>query len=108
QAMESVEPLMRDKRHEMHFAGNTGDLHVDGDSARLVQCVANILTNSAKYTDPDGTIRVEAGRDGADAVITISDNGVGIPEKLLPQIFELFVQSDRTLDRSQGGLGIGL
>jgi two-component system, sensor histidine kinase len=108
QAMESVEPLMRDKRHKVQVAIRTGDLHVDGDSARLVQCVTNILTNSAKYTDPDGDIRVEAMRDGPDAVITISDNGVGIPAELLPQIFELFVQSDRTLDRSQGGLGIGL
>jgi signal transduction histidine kinase len=108
QAMESVEPLMRDKRHAVEVSVGTRDLHVDGDSARLVQCVTNILTNSAKYTDPDGEIRVEARREGREAVVTISDNGVGIPQELLPQIFELFVQSNRTLDRSQGGLGIGL
>ena len=108
EAMESVEPLMRDKRHTVQVAIPTGSLYVDGDSARLVQCVANILTNSAKYTDPAGEIRIDVDRDGPDAVIAISDNGVGIPEELLPQIFELFVQSDRTLDRSQGGLGIGL
>jgi CheY-like chemotaxis protein len=107
-AAESVEPLMREKRHKLQVEIRAGDLHVDGDSARLVQCVANILTNSAKYTDPDGDIRIEAKRDGPDAVVTICDNGVGIPAELLPQIFELFVQSDRTLDRSQGGLGIGL
>jgi signal transduction histidine kinase len=108
QAMESVEPLLRDKRHNLQLSMSTANLHVEGDSARLVQCVANILTNSAKYTDPDGEICVEAKRDGQNAVISISDNGVGIPAELLPQVFELFVQSDRTLDRSQGGLGIGL
>jgi signal transduction histidine kinase len=108
EALESVEPLMRDKRHSVQVSIPTRNLYVYGDSARLVQCVANILTNSAKYTDPSGKIRVEAQRDGPNAVITISDNGVGISEELLPQIFGLFVQSDRTLDRSQGGLGIGL
>ena len=108
EAMESVEPLVREKRHTVHVSTRIGNLHVDGDGARLVQCVGNILTNSAKYTDPDGVIHVAAKCDGAEVVITISDNGVGIPPELLPQIFELFVQSDRTLDRSQGGLGIGL
>lgn len=108
QALESVEPLMREKRHKVRVSSRFDDLYVDGDSARLVQCVANILTNSAKYTDPDGEIHIDSLRQGSDAVISITDNGVGIPEELLPQIFELFVQSDRTLDRSQGGLGIGL
>jgi signal transduction histidine kinase/CheY-like chemotaxis protein len=108
QALESVEPLMREKRHKVRVSSRFDDLHVDGDSARLVQCVANILTNSAKYTDPDGEIQIDSHREGEEAVICISDNGVGISQELLPQIFELFVQSDRTLDRSQGGLGIGL
>jgi len=83
-------------------------VYVNGDHARLVQCVANVLTNSGKYTDPGGEIRVEVHSDGGEAVITITDNGVGIPAELLPQIFDLFVQSNRSLDRSQGGLGIGL
>ncbi len=108
QAIESVEPLMREKRHKLLPAVAKEELHVDGDSARLVQCVVNILTNSAKYTDPDGEIHVGSRRDGDEGVIAVRDNGVGIPTDLLPQIFELFVQSDRTLDRSQGGLGIGL
>jgi signal transduction histidine kinase len=108
QALESVEPLIREKRHRVVISARLENVYLDGDGARLVQCVANILTNSAKYTDPEGEIRVDAHWDGNEAVISITDNGVGIPPELLPQIFELFVQSDRTLDRSQGGLGIGL
>lgn len=108
QALESVEPLMRENRHKVFVAGGYGPTYVRGDHARLVQCVANILTNSGKYTDPGGEIRVEMLRDGGEAMITITDNGVGIPAELLPQIFDLFVQSNRSLDRSQGGLGIGL
>jgi CheY-like chemotaxis protein len=83
-------------------------LYVNGDGARLVQCLANILTNAAKYTDAGGEIRIEAHVETGWAVVSITDNGVGIPQELLPQIFDLFVQSDRSLDRSLGGLGIGL
>jgi len=108
QALESVEPLMRENRHKVFVASGYGPVYVNGDHARLVQCVANVLTNSGKYTDPGGEIRVEVHSDGGEAVITITDNGVGIPAELLPQIFDLFVQSNRSLDRSQGGLGIGL
>jgi signal transduction histidine kinase len=105
QALESVEPLIRENRHKVFVAGGYDPVYVNGDHARLVQCIANILTNSGKYTDPGGEIRVEMRSDGADAVITITDNGVGIPEELLPRIFDLFVQSHRSLDRSQGGSG---
>jgi two-component system, sensor histidine kinase len=108
QALESVEPLMRENRHKVFVAGGYAPAYVNGDHARLVQCVANILTNASKYTDPGGEIRIEMHSDGRRAVITITDNGVGIPAELLPQIFDLFVQSNRSLDRSQGGLGIGL
>jgi CheY-like chemotaxis protein len=83
-------------------------LYVVADPARLVQCVGNLLTNAAKYTDPGGQIRVELRRDAEQAVISISDNGIGIPEELRPHLFDLFVQGTRTLDRAQGGLGIGL
>src|SRR5581483_4384107 len=108
EAMESVEPLVREKRHRVLLAAGNGPLYVSGDSARLVQCIANVLINSAKYTDPDGEIRIDVCELHATAFVTITDNGIGIPEDLLPQIFEPFVQSHRSLDRAQGGLGIGL
>jgi CheY-like chemotaxis protein/anti-sigma regulatory factor (Ser/Thr protein kinase) len=81
---------------------------VNGDPARLVQCVTNLLTNAIKYTDSGGQIHVESRAEGDLAIIEIRDNGAGIAPELLPRVFDLFVQSQRTLDRSQGGLGIGL
>jgi signal transduction histidine kinase/CheY-like chemotaxis protein len=107
QALESVDPQIKEKRHTIHTAVLPG-LYVEGDSARLVQCVSNILTNAVKYTDLGGEINVTLALEGDEAVVTISDNGIGIPADLLPRVFELFVQNDRSLDRSQGGLGIGL
>jgi CheY-like chemotaxis protein len=83
-------------------------LRVKCDPTRLAQCLANILTNAAKYTDVGGEIELRWRPDGEHAVISISDNGVGVPPELLPRLFDLFVQGDRTLDRAQGGLGIGL
>ena len=108
QALESVEPLMRERAHHVSVAGTDVAVYVQGDRERLVQCVTNILANSAKYTNYEGEIRVEMRSDAKRAVIVVADNGVGIPPDLLPQIFDLFVQSERSLDRSQGGLGIGL
>jgi CheY-like chemotaxis protein len=83
-------------------------LRVNGDVERLVQCVANVLTNAAKYTDGGGRIEIGLRAEATEAVITITDDGAGIAPDLLPHVFDLFVQSTRTLDRSQGGLGIGL
>jgi signal transduction histidine kinase/CheY-like chemotaxis protein len=108
QALESVEPLLREKRHSIAVHAGREPLHVNADNARLVQCVGNVLTNACKYTDAGGRIVIEVRRDSSQAVICVTDNGVGIPSEVLPQIFELFVQSKRTLDRAQGGLGIGL
>jgi CheY-like chemotaxis protein len=108
QAVETAEPLFQARRHEVSIVSSYRTLYVNGDMARLVQCVVNILTNAAKYTDARGTIRVESRADGADAVITIADSGAGISPELLPRVFDLFVQGERTLDRSLGGLGIGL
>jgi signal transduction histidine kinase len=108
QALETVEPLFREKRHRVSMTLSFDPLPVNGDPARLVQCVANILTNAAKYTDPNGEIHIESHAEGACAVLTVRDNGAGIPQDLLPRVFDLFVQSQRTLDRAQGGLGIGL
>ena len=108
QARESVEPLLRDKQHVLLVSTSFEPLFVYGDHARLVQSVANVLTNAAKYTDPGGEIRLELRRQNGQAVIVVSDTGVGIVPELLPRVFDLFVQGDRSLDRSQGGLGIGL
>ena len=108
QARESVEPLLREKKHVLLVSTSFEPLYVYGDHARLVQSVANVLTNAAKYTDPGGEIRLELRRQSEQAVIVVSDTGVGIAPELLPRVFDLFVQGDRSLDRSQGGLGIGL
>jgi signal transduction histidine kinase len=108
QAMESTEPLFREREHRVFLTSDYGPLWVDGDGARLVQCVTNVLTNAAKYTDPGGQIHIEVRAENGEAVIIVADDGVGIAPELLPQIFDLFVQSERSLDRSQGGLGIGL
>jgi PAS domain S-box-containing protein len=108
QAVETVEPLIRERGHTMLVGSIYEPVYVEGDHVRLVQCIANILTNAAKYTDPGGEIRLEVRTQDTTVVIAISDSGIGIPAELLPQIFELFVQGDRSLDRSQGGLGIGL
>lgn len=108
QALESVEPLMADKRHQLLRPQNPPVLHVRGDRARLVQCVSNVLANAAKYTDAGGTIQVELQQQGPRAVIAVQDNGIGLSADLLLKIFDLFVQSERSLERAQGGLGIGL
>ncbi|RZI56766.1 MAG: response regulator, partial [Rubrivivax sp.] len=123
QAVETAEPLMRERRHHFSVTSVTSvtsgttvarPLRVHGDLARLVQCVANVLTNAAKYTDPEGRIDLTMSEEPAlaggpgTALIRISDDGIGVPPALQATMFDLFVQGDRTLDRSQGGLGIGL
>lgn len=107
QALESVEPQLMEKRHTVRTSIAPG-LYVEGDTARLVQCVSNLLTNAAKYTEAGGLIDVALRRSGNSAELTVADNGIGIPADLLPRVFDLFVQNERALDRSQGGLGIGL
>jgi signal transduction histidine kinase/DNA-binding response OmpR family regulator len=109
QAAETIEPQLREKRHRISIATSSSvPLYVNGDFARLVQCIGNILSNAVKYTDPGGEISVRTRVEHMSVVIEISDTGVGIAPELLPRVFDLFVQSDRTLDRAQGGLGIGL
>jgi signal transduction histidine kinase/ActR/RegA family two-component response regulator len=108
QARESVEPLIRERNHTLMVEASQERLFVEGDHARLVQSVANLLTNAAKYTDPGGEIRLSVRPQGGEVAIAVSDNGVGISPDLLPRLFNLFVQGERSLARSQGGLGIGL
>jgi CheY-like chemotaxis protein len=94
------------QRHRVVVA--TSPVWIDADAIRLEQIVGNLLSNALKYTPPEGTIRVTVGPEGREAVLRVEDNGTGIPAHLLPHIFELFAQGERALDRSQGGLGIGL
>jgi signal transduction histidine kinase len=108
QALEMVQPQLRDKRQQMSVTAQYGPLHVNADPARLVQCLVNVIGNAVKYTDAGGAIRIESRVEDGSAVVEVSDTGVGIAPELLPRVFDLFVQGDRTLDRSQGGLGVGL
>jgi signal transduction histidine kinase len=108
QAVETVEPHIRERRHHLQVHSTYPALYVHGDVARLVQSLVNLLTNASKYTEPGGKIQISSRAEGPYALIEVSDNGMGIPPTLLPKIFDLFVQSDRALDRAQGGLGVGL
>lgn len=107
-ALETVKPLLDEKKQRVLVTSSYQPLHAHGDFARLSQCLVNVLTNAAKYTDVGGEVRIQSRSDDGCVVVEIADNGVGISAELLPRIFDLFVQSDRTLDRAQGGLGIGL
>ena len=85
-----------------------GEICVDGDATRLTQVVGNLLNNAAKYTEPRGQIEIEVKREANEALFSVKDNGIGIGADLLPRVFDLFSQAERSLDRAQGGLGIGL
>ena len=107
-ALEGASPLIARKRHAISVSVATDGLAIDGDRHRLAQAVGNLVTNAAKYTAEGGTVRITgATADGA-VVLSVEDNGVGIAPELLPRVFEAFVQGDRSLDRSEGGLGMGL
>jgi PAS domain S-box-containing protein len=107
-AIETSRPLIESSRHQLTVVLPPETVRLDGDVTRLVQVVGNLLNNAAKFTEEGGQIRIEAAREGAEAVIRVRDNGLGLPADLLPHVFDLFTQADRSLDRSQGGLGIGL
>ena len=106
--VETSRPLIRSRNHRLHVRLAETPLRLKGDLTRLAQVLANLLNNAAKYTDEGGDIWLEADREGEFAVLQVRDTGAGIAATLLPRIFELFAQAERTLDRSQGGLGIGL
>ncbi len=107
-ALESSRPLIEQCGHELTVALPPQSVDLDGDPTRLAQIFANLLTNAAKYTQRGGHIWLTGERQGSDAVVTVRDTGVGIPGDMLPRVFEMFEQAAQSLDRSQGGLGIGL
>jgi signal transduction histidine kinase/CheY-like chemotaxis protein len=108
QAIQTVGPFIEARRHQFSVQLPEGPLWVKADQARLVQILVNLLTNAAKYTDPGGSIALIAERSGAQVVIRVRDNGIGIAPEMLAHVFELFTQLDPGRDPARGGLGIGL
>ncbi len=107
-ALEQVAPLIAQRGHRVHTQITHEGALVHGDEKRLVQVLANLLGNAARYTPVNGSIDVALRVDGDDVVVSVADNGVGLDQELVPRIFDLFVQGARTPDRAQGGLGLGL
>jgi signal transduction histidine kinase len=109
QAVRRAVAMFTDDGHlDRQIDVTTEPVWVDGDPVRLDQVLTNIMTNAVKYTPTGGRIRVALSADDGDAVLSVEDTGFGISPKLLPFIFDMYVQADQTLDRAQGGLGIGL
>ncbi|MRV75551.1 response regulator [Duganella sp. FT92W] len=107
-AVEQVRPLMEARHHRFNVHLPPEPVYVYGDNKRLVQVLANLLNNAAKYTPEDGFVELRVGVRGENLTVTVRDNGVGMRPELLARAFELFAQDERTLDRSQGGMGLGL
>ena len=107
-AIETVRPQIDQRKHDMTVSIPPDPIWLHADAARLEQVIVNLLTNAAKYTDVSGKIWLSAEQVGDECLLRVRDTGVGITPELLPCIFDLFTQAERSLDRSQGGLGIGL
>lgn len=107
-AVEASRPVIEAYKHRLIVSDPPPRLRVDGDVVRLTQAVANLLNNAAKYTPSGGRIWLSAGVEGGSVVVRVKDTGVGMSADLLPHVFELFMQAHESLDRSKGGLGIGL
>ncbi|RZI86128.1 MAG: response regulator [Rubrivivax sp.] len=108
QSIETVRPFIDARGHTLTLDIGGPPVWMRGDFARLLQIVSNLLNNAAKYTEEGGTIHLSLAVQDGHAVISVKDNGIGIEEELLPNVFELFKQGTRSLARSQGGLGVGL
>ncbi len=108
QAMELSEPVIRSQEHKVSISSASEPLIVDGDPVRLAQIFANLLNNAAKYTPSGGHIQISSQRAGDQVVVSVRDNGVGILEDHMSEVFELFAQLHCDTGREQGGLGIGL
>jgi PAS domain S-box-containing protein len=107
-AVEASRPLIESSGHIFNVQLPAESLVVDADLTRLAQALLNLLNNAAKYTPAGGRIDLAVAQVGSEVLIAVTDTGVGIPESMLPRIFEMFAQVDRNLARAQGGLGIGL
>lgn len=107
-ALESCQPLIQGRKHRLTVRMADEPMVIDGDLVRLVQALSNLLNNAAKYTPEGGHVELFVERQGGMAVLRVRDTGVGIAPEMRPRLFTLFSQSERTLDRAEGGLGIGL
>jgi PAS domain S-box-containing protein len=107
-AVATARSLIDQRKHELTVSLPAQAIWLHADAARLEQVVVNLLTNAAKYTNPGGHVWLTVQQEGEEAVLRVRDTGVGIAPEILPRIFDLFTQAEQTLDRSQGGLGIGL
>ena len=107
-AVETSRPLFEQEGHDLEVNLPSETIELDADATRLAQVFSNLLNNAAKYTPTGGRIDLHTERDGRDVLVSVRDNGLGIPSEMLPKVFELFLQVDRSLTRSRGGLGIGL
>ena len=106
--LEQVRSLVESRRHHLDIDIAPGMPPLLGDRIRLVQICTNLLNNAAKYTPPGGKLQLRAWVENGMLALTVSDNGIGIPPDLLPHVFDLFTQGERSPDRAQGGLGLGL
>ncbi len=107
-AVETSRPLMHAANQALSVNLPDDVLMLEADGVRLAQVLANLLNNASKYTEEGGRVWLSARREGTDVVISVRDNGAGIPAAMLPRVFDLFTQADHTYHRAQGGLGIGL
>jgi PAS domain S-box-containing protein len=107
-AAETSAPLIHAGRHQFNMTLPSHPLIVNADPTRLAQVFSNLLNNAARYTPEGGSICVCAEQQEGDVIVSVSDNGVGIPPEMLPHVFNMYTQLDRALERSKGGLGIGL
>jgi PAS domain S-box-containing protein len=107
-AIEATRPVIDAAGHRLEYRPPDMPIHVSGDATRLAQVVSNLLNNAAKYTPDGGVVTLAVGSRDDDAVVSVTDNGIGIAPDMLPRVFDMFTQVGPTLDRAQGGLGIGL
>jgi PAS domain S-box-containing protein len=107
-AVETAEPQLKDKRQRLTVEHSRDSLKVRADEVRIGQCIANVLSNAAKYSAAESDIRVRSYRDGQHAVVEVRDHGIGIAPEYQANVFDLFYQAPRSVDRGQGGLGLGL
>jgi len=108
QAVETSRPTVERAGHELAVTLPPQPVYLHADPVRLAQVFSNLLNNACKFSEPNGRISLTAEQQGSDVVVSVKDTGVGIPPEMLPKIFEMFAQVDRSLERSQSGLGIGL